>query len=389
MSPYHLLIDKFIDGSISPEEREVLEGWVLENEANMSVFKSRLKESSRRISADFNADLAYRRFSETLKSKKKATKPFRTILKYAAVIVILFSIGFLAKRQLLPNSSGTSFTVVENDKKAPVGNDIVIKLADGTTKVLNSEGNETVMDANGNVVATKGGNSLAFVDPKELAGSTPVYNEVFIPYGQIFKLRLSDGTLVWLNAGSKLRFPQSFVDADKNRMVYLEGEAFFNVTKNRDKPFIVNTQEVDVKVLGTKFNLSSYETDDYIATTLVEGSVGVYETRTPENGIQLIPSFQANYDKFGNSFSKAKVDTDIHTGWMQNRLVIDNIKFSEILVRLERRYAIIFVNKAESLNDEIYKGEFMDEDIESVLKTIALSTPFSYEIDQNVITITK
>lgn len=389
MSPYHLLIDKLIDGSISPEEREVLERWVLEGEANMAFFESRLKESSRRISADFNADLAYRRFAETLKSKKKAPKPFRTILKYAAVLVLLFSIGFLAKRQLLPTSSGTSITVVEKDKKAPVGNDILIKLADGTTKVLNSEGNETVTDADGNIVATKGGNSLTFDDAKELAGDTPIYNEVFIPYGQTFKLKLSDGTLVWLNAGSKLRFPQSFVDADKNRMVYLEGEAFFDVAKNRDRPFIVNTQEVDVKVLGTKFNISSYETDDYISTTLTEGSVGVYETRTPENGIQLIPSFQANYDKFGNSFSRAKVDTAMYTAWMQDRLVIDNLEFSEILVRLERRYAVKFVNKAESLNDEIYKGEFVNEDIESVLKTIVLSTPFNYEINQNVITITE
>lgn len=389
MSQYHLLIDKFIDGSISSEEREILERWVLENEANMSFFKSCLKESKRRIPADFDADLAYRRFSETLKSKKKAPKPFRTKLKYAAVIVLLLSIGVLAKRQLFPDSSETSITVVESDKKAPVGNDIVIKLADGTTKVLNSEGNETVTDANGNIVATKGGNSLAFDDAKELAGNSPIYNEVFIPHGQIFKLKLSDGTLVWLNAGSKLRFPQSFVDSDENRMVYLEGEAFFDVAKNRDRPFVVNTQEVDVKVLGTKFNISSYETDDYIATTLTEGSVGVYETRTPENGIRLIPSFQASYDKFGNNFSKAKVDTDIYTAWMQDRLVIDNLKFPEILVRLERRYAVKFVNNAESLDDEIYKGEFVDEDIESVLKTISLSTPFSYEIDQNVITITK
>lgn len=388
MSQHHLLIDRFIDGSISTEEREILERWVLENEANMSFFKSRLKESGRKTSVNFDADLAYRRFSETLKSKKKTPRPC-TILKYAAVLVILFAVGFLAKLQLLPNSSGTSITVVENDKKAPDGNDIVIKLADGTTKVLNPEGNDKVTDADGNIVATKGKNSLTFDGAKERVGNTPVYNEVFIPYGQIFKLKLSDGTLVWLNAGSRLRFPQTFVNADKTRMVYLEGEAFFDVAKNRDRPFIVNTHEVDVKVLGTKFNISSYETDDYIATTLVEGSVGVYETGTPENGTRLIPGFQANYDKFGNSFSKTKVDTYIYTAWMEDRLVIDNLKFSEILVRLERRYAVKFVNRAESLNDEIYKGEFEDEDIESVLETISLSTPFNYEINQNMIIITR
>lgn len=389
MSRYHLLIDKFIAGTISTKERETLERWVLQREANMSFFKSRLKESSRRLSADFDADAAYQRFSETLKSRGNGTRPFRMVLKYAAVIVLLLSIGFLAKRQLFPGSSVISTKVVDTGEQLPIGNEIMIKLADGTAKVLNSEGNETVTDTQGNIVATQDGNALTFDTSKESAGKVPIYNEVYIPYGQIFKLALSDGTLVWLNSGSKLRFPQRFVDADSTRMVYLEGEAFFEVAENRNKPFVVNTQELDIKVFGTQFNISSYETETHIATTLVEGSVGVYESRSPENGIRLIPSFQANYDKFGNSFSKAKVDTDIYTAWMQDRLVIDNLKFSEILVKLERRYAVKIVNKAESLNDEIYKGEFVSEDIESVLETISLSTPFNYEINQNVITITE
>lgn len=172
-------------------------------------------------------------------------------------------------------------------------------------------------------------------------------------------------------------------------MVYLEGEAFFEVSENKNHPFIVNTQEVDIKVLGTKFNVSSYDTDENIATTLVEGAVSVYETRSPENEILLSPNFQANYHKFGNSFEKTKVNTDNYTAWMQGRLIIDNLKFSEILQRLERRYAVKFVNNAVGLENEIYKGEFTDEKIESVLKTISLSTPFRFEINQNIITISE
>jgi hypothetical protein len=310
-------------------------------------------------------------------------------LKYAAALAILFAIGTLAKRQLLPDTSQTSIKVVENGRKTPFGNDIVIKLADGTTKVLNSRGNETVKDAKGNIVANKEENSLLFDEPKTLTNGTPIYNEIFIPFGHMFQLKLSDGTKVWLNAGSKFRFPQSFVNSDNKRIVYLEGEAFFDVAENKDKPFIVNSHEVDIRVLGTKFNISSYETDDNIITTLVEGSVNIYETRTPENSISLSPSFQANYNKFSNNFSTEKVDTDMHTAWMEGRLVIDNLKFTEILVKLERKYSVKFVVKSESLDDEIYTGEFLEENIESVLKTISLSTPFNYEINQNIITITK
>jgi ferric-dicitrate binding protein FerR (iron transport regulator) len=389
MSKHNLLIDKFLDGSISPDERMELEEWIQENNANLAFLKKSLKERNRKTTLDFDADLAYRRFLETLKSKKKAPKLLHTILKYAAVFAILFSIGFLAERQRPSPSSEMSIKVIGNEVETPFENGITIKLADGTTKVLNPVGDEMITDSNGEIVASKSGNSLSFDEAKALAKNKLGYNEVIIPFAQTFKLKLSDGTLVWLNAGSKLRFPQNFVNSDNKRMVYLEGEAFFEVTKNKEKPFIVNAQEVDVKVLGTKFNISSYESDKSIATTLVEGSVRVYETATPENGMRLNPSFQANYDRFGNNFNKVKVDTSIYTAWMQNRLVIDHLKFSEILVKLERKYAVKFVNKTENLNNKIFIGEFEDENIKSILETISLSTPFNYEINQNVITITK
>ncbi|MBQ4913862.1 FecR domain-containing protein [Maribacter sp. MMG018] len=389
MIKHHLLIDKFINRTISSKEREVLKKWVLEDDANMVLFKNRIKESGREISHSFDSDLAYQKFLNTIKSKKQPSNLFRTVFKYAAVIVILLAIGILVKQELINDVFEPSITVTDKDAKVTRGNEIVIKLADGTTKILNSESNEVVTDTKGNIIANQGGNSLVFNETEKLTETETVFNEIYIPYGHTFKLKLSDGTLVWLNAGSKLRFPQKFISSDKERIVYLEGEAFFEVAKNKEQPFIVNTQEVDIKVLGTKFNISSYETDNLIATTLVEGSVSVYETRTPENAMLLTPSFQARYDKFGNNFSKSKVDTSIYTAWMQNKLVIDNLTFSEILAKLERRHHVKFINKLDSLNEETYKGEFDNEGIESILKTISLSTPFKYKIEQNVITITQ
>ncbi|MCK0137010.1 FecR family protein [Arenibacter sp. S6351L] len=377
-----------MDSTISSKERKALEKWVGDNESNLSTFKNYVKQNYVKISKDFDSDQAYKRFFETVKSKKNTSNHINALLRYAAVFMVLLTIGFIAKHFVISDVSQTSIKVVENEKKAYTGSEILIKLADGTTKVLRSGGNDVLSDANGNIVASVDRNSIAFDSIQQLVKTASIYNEIFIPNGEIFKLKLSDGTLVWLNAGSKLRFPQSFDNTDNNRTVYLEGEAFFEVKKNKNKPFIVNTQEVDVKVLGTKFNITSYENDDYIATTLVEGSVSVYENRTPDNGVILTPSFQAHYNKFGNNFIKEKVDIDNYTAWMHNRLVINNLKFSEILVKLERRYSVKFINNSENLNDEFYEGEFVDEDIKSVLKTISLSTPFSYEINQNIITIT-
>jgi len=383
----YLLIDKFLNRTISFKERKILEKWVLENEDNMVYFKTRIKEFSQCTLQDFDSDMAYQRFLKTLQSKEKNQRSFYTVFKYAAVFAVLLTIGFMTKNMLGGDNAIPPKELIGNE--ITKGSDIVVKLADGSTKVLKSEGNEKITDAKGNIIANKGGNLLSFDKNNGLDNSKTIFNEIYIPYGQTFKLKLSDGTMVWLNAGSKLRFPQKFIDSDKSRIVYLEGEAFFEVTKNKDKPFVVNTNEVNVEVLGTKFNISSYETDSFIATTLVEGSVSVYETGTPENALLLKPSFQASYDKFGNNFNKTKVDTDIYTAWMQNRLVVDNLKFSDMLARLERKYHVEFVNKAKHLNNKIYKGEFDNEDIETILRTIALSTPFKYEINKNIITITE
>ena len=299
----------------------------------------------------------------------------------------MLTTGFLVKQQFSNDDTNATISVIDKQEALPEGNEIIIKMADGTTKILNSNGSDAVTDINGKVIANQGGNSMVFNNGNELTETQAIFNEVYIPYGQTFKLTLSDGTLVWLNAGSKLRFPQKFIDSDKERIVYLEGEGFFEVAKNKEVPFIVNTQEVDIKVLGTKFNISSYETDHSIATTLVEGSVSVYETRMPENNLLLIPNFQASYNKFKNDFSKKEVDTKMFTAWMEDRFVIDNLTFSEILVKLERRHHVKFVNNTKNLGDEIYKGEFENEGIESILETISLSTPFEYEIQHNIITI--
>lgn len=388
MSKHDLLIDKFIGGTLSSDEREVLKEWLLADESNMSHFKNRLKETSREISVDFDAEQAYEKFISRIKPSTNRPKAYFTLLKYAAIITVLISIGFLAKQRYGEVQINSLNKTVDKQNQSSIENEVVIKFSDGSTRKL-TENDQDVTADDGVVVASKKGNTLSFEVDEEMKEGETQFHEVFIPNGQTFKLKLSDGTLVWLNAGSKLRFPSHFSKREEERMVYLEGEAFFEVSENKNHPFIVNTQEVDIKVLGTKFNVSSYDTDENIATTLVEGAVSVYETRSPENEILLSPNFQANYHKFGNSFDKTKVNTDNYTAWMQGRLIIDNLKFSEILQRLERRYAVKFVNNAVGLENEIYKGEFTDEKIESVLKTISLSTPFRFEINQNIITISE
>ena len=165
-----------------------------------------------------------------------------------------------------------------------------------------------------------------------------VFNEIYVPYGQTFNLTLSDGTKVWLNAGTRLRFPQNLKTSTQNRIVYLDGEAFFDVTKDEKRPFIVNAENLDIEVLGTQFNVSAYKSDGQIATTLVEGAVNVYEDSNPDTKVLLSPSYQAAFVKEKGTLTKEKVDTRIYTGWMENRLIIDNLSFKQIIDKLERTH---------------------------------------------------
>ena len=381
MRAYNDLIKKLVDGNISEEEKDILHKWVLSDNKNQKTFTETLKAFESAKIQTFNADDAYKRFMSSISKEKGKTFTLYPYYKYAAILIISLCIGYL----MLPNNNETSTKIV-NTKTNIKNNDIIIKLADGTTKAITSN-DEELKDSNNNIIANKNNNGLSFnnnSENKELA-----YNEIHVPHGKTFKLELSDGTIVWLNAGTHFKFPQNFQTHSKNRTVHLKGEAYFDVTTNKSKPFIVDTKGINVEVLGTQFNVSSYENETNITTTLVEGAVNVFQVQSPENKLQLSPNFQAQYNKNENNFSKTKVDTRAYTSWINNKLIINNLKFNDILKKLERKHDVVIINKAPVLNNEVYSGEFENETIETTLETIALSTPFKFNINENTIIITE
>ncbi|MAW93710.1 MULTISPECIES: FecR family protein [unclassified Leeuwenhoekiella] len=379
------LIDKFLKGTISSKEKLELKNWVQEDPANLELFKKEIKKYNPDSSINFDTEKAYQKFITATKAKKQTHRLGYQLLKYAAVFALLFTIGYQVNKYT--NDGFVNEQVVTQEKVLDTTDQIVITLADGSKKVLSTKDDNQIKDKDGTVIAKNNNNSLSFVSNESSASAKLVYNEIYIPYGEKFKIILSDGTTVYLNSGSKLRFPQQFVSSTAERKVFLEGEGFFEVTKNAKKPFIVNANDIDVKVLGTKFNVSSYDTNESVTATLVEGAVSVYNNSSPEEEMKLTPNYQASYSKKDGKLNKALVDTEIYTAWMQDKLIVNNLKFSEILIKLERLYDVKFINKANNLNDEVFKGEFDNENLETILKTIALSTPFTYEKNNNIITI--
>lgn len=181
------------------------------------------------------------------------------------------------------------------------------------------------------------------------------YYEIKVPAGSRTGIELPDGTEVTLNAGSVLRYYRSFGISD--RRVQLRGEGYFKVAKNKEVPFLVNTDGLQVQVVGTVFNVSAYENEKYITVDLVEGKVNL--NMAGSGGVcQLYPNERAVYDRLTKKMSKSHVNALKAAEWINNQLVFDNESFEDIAKKLEREFRVKIVIQSERLKKEHFSGSF-------------------------------
>ncbi|MFV7236454.1 FecR family protein [Flavobacterium sp. ZB4R12] len=324
-------------------------------------------------------------FSKILISAKETestaieTKKF-PMFKYisvAASIIVLLSIGW---------SYQHGFFKQKND---PIinSNEITLQLANGDVQIISAGKKSQVTDSEGNVVANHNGNKIAYDTETPL--EKLVYNTIKIPYGKRFELELSDGTIVHLNSGTTLKYPVRFI-AGENRQVFLDGEAFFDVTKDKKHPFIVNADNLNIRVLGTHFNVSSYPEDNLTDVVLVEGSVGLYtanEKFDANKNTVLKPGYKGSFNRKDNHIETKPVITDVYTSWMEGRLTFKNMSFNDITKKLERHYNVTIVNQNKKLANEKFYASFGDEPIEKVLSYFNDVHGINYTIKNNEILI--
>lgn len=220
-------------------------------------------------------------------------------------------------------------------------------------------------------------------DAPEKIKKETVYHTLRIPAGADYQVTLADGTKVWLNCESTLRYPVEF--GDEKREVYLDGEGYFEVNKATEWPFIVNTEQMQVKVTGTKFNVKSYSTELIVHTTLVEGSVWAY---TDQTQVQLTPSEQFRYDKETGKTSVQKVDTELYTGWIEGMFVFRNQRLEDVMNDLARWYNMtIFYSTAETKEIRISTNLNRYKNIDDLLEIINESGKVVVARKDNTITI--
>ena len=204
-------------------------------------------------------------------------------------------------------------------------------------------------------------------------------------FQQTKKVLLPDSTIVWLNVGSRIEYPNNFM---AHRFVCLEGEAYFNVAHHDSLPFKVHALELDVTVLGTKFNIMAYKNEVEVVTTLVEGEIALQLNGNQMQQTILTPSQQVVFNKDSREFRFATVDPELYTGWVKGYYRFENVSFEQIAKHFERVYGIAIRFEDESLKTALFSGTFLqNQNIESVLELLSEIRSFHYTIHEGQIII--
>lgn len=298
----------------------------------------------------------FQRITDTMAQTAPARLPIKErawVLGAVAVLVGLFAMVY------------GYFVISANLHEIPA-DAITLELEDGTIQIIEEGGGMQVRDKNGNVVGHQQGRQLVYDDATTT--SELRYNKLTVPYGKLFEIQLSDGTVAHLNAGSSLRYPVQFMPGQK-RQVFISGEAYLHVAKDAAHPFIVHAGQLNVQVLGTQFNVHAYPEDEATEVVLVEGSVRMSSSHGNREVI-LIPGVKGSFDKQTAAMVTEPVITTVYTSWRQGELVFRDMPFNNILKKLERHYNVHIINENKALAEEKFNASFGNVPIEHVFENL-------------------
>jgi ferric-dicitrate binding protein FerR (iron transport regulator) len=379
------IADKLSD-QIDDENNELLIKWIEESEQNKKTYNSyvrlysdirNLKNKSLVIDEQYHLSVVK---DKILRKQKRRVLIQRISYAAAAVLLpaIIFIAVFFSSKTVDMGEQAPLAEIAPGVKKAQLvlSNGERIELSDTTFNISHAlEGAEiTNKDSKLNYTASDG------------AIEQTKYNTLIVGRGEEYQLALADGTKVWLNSESTLRYPAQFTG--KNRKVELQGEAYFEVAHNAEKPFFVNTSEMDIRVLGTSFNVSAYPDDEAVHATLVEGSVIVHNNIGEKADKILQPNQQFVYNRSENKVLVNEVNARFFAAWKDGAFTFVDEPLPSIMKKLERWYNIRVFFQGQGVQNLRFSGKLKRfNSCNDVLEVISKTTHISYEIkgDRNVI----
>lgn len=378
-------IAKQIADQITEDEKEYLQNWIDQSESNKDLYKRLINSLNTSIVSDdrnrYDLEIARKRVMAEY-SKRSLLKIVYKVTKYAAIIILpLLIVALFHLNQNLESPQYKSLAEV-----APGGHKAVLILSDGSEINLEQHINETLTIKEGAEIIN-GDSELIYLSQKnsQLTYDKEVINTILTPVRGEYSVTLSDGTKIWLNSKSKLEYPIKFLQ--NKRVVKLSGEAYFEVAHDASKPFVVQLNDgTTVNVLGTSFNISAYDDDRDVLTTLVDGSVQVnYEN----NKLAVLkPGEQLDKLRNNHTYKVMEVDPAIYTSWKDGRFVFDRESLEHIMVKLERWYGVsVFYNNQGAKQNRISANLERYESIDKLLNLISEVAPVYFELKNNAVVV--
>ena len=380
------LIQKYQDGTTSSEENQLLDAWYRSfDDTEVTVHSMEMEsetEISNRIKARLNSHIAE---GENIKPLYKWKLPAA-----AAILLLVASAMFYFgnnHKLLKTDRAEIAKRLIFKNDVSPGGNKAILTLADGSTIVLDSASNGTLTQQ-GNIKVQKLSNGLLAytINGKQVTENDALfYNTISTPRGGKYQMILEDGTKVWLNAASSIRFPVIFTG--KERKVSITGEAYFEVAKNKEMPFRVDAAASEIEVLGTHFNINSYNDETAIRTTLLEGAVKVVNTTATANQQTgfLKPGQQSSINKEGKLNIINNADTTEAMAWMHGQFQFASADLKTILRQISRWYNVDIIYKGNT--DLHFTGQLSRSDNASkIFEQLAMTGEVNFKIEnKNII----
>lgn len=373
---FKIMLNRYRSGTATREEITFLESWFdladsaddfikSENEAAFEQLKVALKEK---------IDVEIRHVDMPRQAPKRM--PIRRWAAAAAVVAIMGATALLLV-------SKTFRQTAQQPPTAHATGVPTLRLADGTLITLDSTASGKIAHQNGVIISKEKDGTLLYTAASSTeTGNASQENVLSTPAGMKFRIILPDGSTVWLNAASTLKYPASF--GNTNRVVKLEGEAYFDVaTAGAARPFIVQSGSQSVQVLGTIFNVNAYPEDGLSKTTLIQGSVKVMNNR---ESIVIRPGQQAGCDLDNNSLRVINTDTEKETAWINNMFSFKNDSLQSVLRDVAHWYNVA-IKYSGRVPDERFSGEISrSSKLKDVLKILEING-ITFEIKENIITV--
>lgn len=379
-----LLFRKYIDRELSQSELKELKEWINESADNKKLFVSFLslhKVDLQLISKDLidNRD-AWNKVHRRINTRRRKQLMVRwTVAASVIAIIGFFSALYWSAPELFLTREDSFAQLYPNmgEKKA------FLTLSNGKIIPLQGKSKMVISESNGKVVGYNESNHLIYENNRQINYVVPLYNKITVPRGGEYTITLSDGTRVWLNADSKLEYPVSFSNI---RNVKLEGEAYFEVAHNKQKPFVVNSRNIKVQVLGTKFNVNSYD-PAHVFVTLAEGKVSV---SSPYESKILFPGDQAEMSTNKALSDVKKVNVNIYTSWVTGTFEFNDTPMEDIVTQLSLWYNVKMKFASPELKQITFTGAILkSKSLGYALELIQRVSNINFEKKENVIVVTQ